>query len=280
MDWLTRMNKALDYIEANLDGDIDYKTLGQIAACSAGLFQRVFVNLTGVALSEYIRRRKLTVAAFELQSTDCRVIDIAVKFGYDSADAFTVAFKRMHGVTPAGARRPGVVLKSYQRLTFTISIKGVVEMNYRVEEKEAFTAVGKVITASQKNNPIPKFWGTCNKDGTSAKLCEIGKGKPLLGICYDMRPDETFSYMVGIEAEPADSGSFETVNVPKSTWLIFESIGPMPDAILDVWKRVWSEFMPQSIYKHAGTPDMEVYYDGDNSAADYRCEVWIPVVKK
>jgi len=149
-------------------------------------------KFTGIPLLEYIRRRRLTKAAFDLKTSDCKIIDIAVKYGYESSDAFNVAFKRLHGVTPSVARLPDVMLKSYPRLSFTLSIKGDVEMNYRILKKESFNVTGKVVVNSQENNKIPQFWGDCWKDGTVDRLFEIGNCKPILGICYNGKSDGTF----------------------------------------------------------------------------------------
>jgi AraC family transcriptional regulator len=142
MDWLERMNSAMEYIEANLDGDISYDRIAQIACCSTYHFQRMFPFITGVTLSEYIRRRRLTLAAFELQTTNTKVIDVAVKYGYDSPEAFARAFKNLHGIMPVSARDKGVSLKAYPRMSFHISIKGDVEMNYRIEQRGPFEMFG------------------------------------------------------------------------------------------------------------------------------------------
>jgi len=280
MDWLKRMNTVLDYIEARLDGEINFNEIGLISLCPAGLFQRIFVNITGISLSDYIRRRRLTEAAFDIKTSDCKVIDIAIKYGYESADAFNVAFKRLHGITPTMARLPDIMIKSYPRLSFTLSIKGDIEMNYRIIEKESFKTLGKVIITSQESNQIPQFWTDCWKDGTVDTLLENGKSDPLLGICYNAKDDGTFCYMIGIETKDVSIEGMESTIIPASTWAVFESVGAMPHAIQNVWKRVFSEFLPSSKYKHAGTPDLELYYEGDSSKEDYRCEVWIPITKK
>lgn len=242
MDWLTQMNEALDYIESHLTDEIDLDEIGRITACPAGLFQRIFPKIIGIPLSEYIRRRKLTLAAYDLQVSDCKVVDVAMKYGYETADAFTVAFKRMHGINPAAVKENGVSLKAYPRLTFTLLVKGVTEMNYRIEEKEDIRTVGVVIKASQENNPIPDFWGECYENGTAEKLCKTSPGKPLIGICCNMNNDGTFNYMIGIETTAAVPDGMSELIIPKSTWAIFESVGPMPEAIQNVWQRIYSEF--------------------------------------
>ena len=142
MDWLDKMNSALDYVEINLMHEIDFNVVAQKACCSNYNFQRMFSFITGTTLSEYIRRRRLTLAALELQSSDIKVIDLALKYGYDSPVSFTRAFQTLHQLTPTDARREGTTLKAYSRISFQISIKGENEMNYRIETREAFSVFG------------------------------------------------------------------------------------------------------------------------------------------
>ena len=174
MEWLKRMNDALSYLEDNLDEHIDYPKLAKIACTSVYNFQRMFSFITDVSLSEYIRRRRLTLAAFELQNSSIKVIDLALKYGYESPEAFTRAFLNVHGVTPTLARNKGVQLKAYPRLSFHISIKGDVEMNYKIEQKDAFTVFGVegIFTTENGENlkTIPKFWYDEFHKGTLDKI--------------------------------------------------------------------------------------------------------------
>jgi len=142
MDSLSSMNKALAYVEEHLTEDIDYSEVSKIACCSEYHFKRMFSFLSGIGLSEYIRRRRLTLAAFDLKDTSLRIIDVAVKYGYDSADSFSRAFYSMHGILPSEARSESAQLKAYPRMTFQLSIKGGCEMNYRIVEKGPFKIVG------------------------------------------------------------------------------------------------------------------------------------------
>lgn len=142
MDSLKSMNRALKYIEENLTNDIDFKEVAKLAFCSEYHFKRMFSFLAGVSLSEYIRRRRLTLAAFELKDSNVKVIDIAIKYSYKSPDSFARAFQHLHGIRPSEARNNGHSLKAYPPMTFQLSIKGGSEMNYRIEEKEAFRIVG------------------------------------------------------------------------------------------------------------------------------------------
>ena len=129
MDWLDSMNKAIEYIESNLDDEISYEKASRIACCSVFHFQRMFSYIAGVPLSEYIRRRKMTLAAFDLQSTDDLIIDLSLKYGYESPTAFNRAFQGIHGISPSQARKTGTELKAYPKISFTISIKGEEQMN-------------------------------------------------------------------------------------------------------------------------------------------------------
>ena len=285
MNLLEGMNSALEYIEDNLDGEIDYAALARIACCSQYHFQRFFVSVTDIPLSEYIRRRRLTQAALALQKTDAKVIDVALRFGYQSSDAFCRAFSLLHGVTPSKARAPGVVLKAYPRLTFTLTIKGVVALQYRIEEKEAFKIVGVKKWFSTEGQAqlqeIPKFWNTVNTDGSGDMIYSLMDVEPCgcLGICADMY-DNGIDYWIAVATTKECPPNLEETVIPASTWAIFEVIGAMPKAIQDVWSRAFSEWLPSSGYEHAKTPEIEWYGYGDMTSPTYRSEIWMPVVKK
>jgi AraC family transcriptional regulator len=168
MDLLKNLNEAIKYIEENLTDDIDFKEVIRQAYCSEYHFKRMFSFLAGIPLSEYIRRRRLTLAAFELKDSSVKVIDIAIKYGYGSPDSFTRAFQSLHGVTPSEARDNGSSLKSYPKMTFQISITGGSEMNYRIVEKEAFCIVGikkRVRIIFNGINPeIASMWESLDSD--------------------------------------------------------------------------------------------------------------------
>ncbi len=297
MDWLERMNGAMDYIEGRLASDIDYEAAARIACCSSYHFQRMFSFITDVPLSEYIRRRRLTLAAFELQENGARVIDVALKYGYDSPNSFTRAFQSLHGVTPSSARDRGVQLKAYPRMSFHISIKGDVEMNYKIEQKAAFKVFGAetIIDMTDDRNfeEIPKFWGKCHKNGTVDRLesfemprYESGLFKVNSVMCYRKTEGNTFPYMIGIVDLYNKLNAPEeltVVNVPACTWAIFRSeehgFDDLSEKVQAVWKRIFPEWFPTSGYDHAGTAELEMTYETKEKERFYT-EVWIPVVKK
>lgn len=296
MDWLSRMNGAINHIEENLDGEIDYEELARITCCSTYHFQRMFSFITDVPLSEYIRRRRLTQAAFELQNSNVRIIDLALKYRYDSPNSFTRAFQAMHGVTPRTARDQGVRLKAYPRMSFSIMIKGDVEMDYKVIEKGAFRVFGLErlidMTGGSNFRMIPEFWHECRMNGTLEKLAAIPVPDNADGLCslnsvmcYRDTGKDTFPYMIGIvdftgsARVPEDLAAVE---VKPYTWAIFRSEEHgMNDAsaiIQKLWSRIFPEWFPTSGYDHAGGPELEMTYalPGDK----FYTEVWIPVVRK
>ena len=182
MGLLKNMNGALKYIEENLTNDIDFKEVARIALCSEYHFKRMFSFLAGISLSEYIRRRRLTLAAFELIDSNVKVIDIAIKYGYSSPDSFARAFQNLHGITPSETRNNGHSLKSYPQMSFQLSIKGGNEMNYRIEVKEAFRIVGikkrVPIIFSGVNPEISLMWESLD-DETINKLKKLSNVTPL-----------------------------------------------------------------------------------------------------
>ncbi len=285
MEWLERLNQAIGYIEANLEGNIEYDAAARIACCSTFHFQRMFSYIAGVPLSEYIRRRRMTNAGLALQQGEHKIIDLALRYGYDSPTAFSRAFAGVHGMPPSEARRPGVQLKAYPRISFQITIKGETEMNYRIEQKEAFRIVGVkrhyCLDAEQSMAQVPLFWSETVADGTFARICALPAAEPcgILGVCADMMSKD-FDYYIACATDAPVPESMCEYTVPACTWAVFECIGPMPNAIQKLQRRVVAEWLPSSGWEYADAPDIELYTQGDLSAPDYRSEVWLPVVKK
>ncbi len=285
MEWLKRLNLAIGYLEENLAEEIHYEEAAKLACCSTFHFQRMFSYLAEVPLSEYIRRRRMTVAAFELMNTDEKVIDIAMKYGYDSPTAFNRAFQSIHGVSPSEARKKSVSLKAYPRISFQISIKGEKEMNYKIEKKDAFRIVGVKerfsMNVEEGFAKVPLFWKRTIEAGLIPELCKLIDKEPaaLLGISSGMDGKEFDYFIAAVSDKEIPQGMEESV-IPAADWAIFECVGPMPEAIQNLQKRIMTEWLPASGYEYADAPDIEVYPEGDQGADDYRCEVWLPVRKK
>lgn len=288
MDWITGIQSAVNYIEDHITDELDYEEIARQAACSNFYFQRIFSVLCGMTLGEYIRLRRLTLAGSELSATDEKVIDVALKYGYESPESFARAFSRFHGITPSEAKRDGSRLKSFSRLSVQIILKGGNIMDYRIVEKEAFRVIEKAeihsIVDSANVNTIPGFWERARKDGTISTLS--GKSRMdgyIFGICYgNPRTDaKTFEYAIGaVCAEDcvAPEG-YRISEIPARTWAVFECRGAMPDAIQNLWHRICAEFFPTSGYKPTYEMDIEAYTEGDMSSPDYRSEIWVPVIK-
>ncbi|QUL56668.1 AraC family transcriptional regulator [Paenibacillus tritici] len=286
MEWLIRMKNALDYMESKMTEPLRIEEIAAVAYVSPFHFQRMFSMLTGVTVADYIRKRRLTLAAQELAVSKLRVLDVALKYGYDSPESFAKAFRKAHGITPSAARESGVQLKAFPRLSFQLSLKGDQEMDYKIVNKEAFTVIGKSMEVTTKDGEnfrrIPQFWDECNADGTSDKLVEFAPSGEWLGICMNMDMEkEMLSYWIGVEADAStDPQGYETTVVPAASWAVFKSEGALPHAIQNVWQRIFQEWFPGTGYEHTGGPEFELYPPGDTSAEDYVCEVWIPVMKK
>ncbi len=285
MDWLNYMNEAIDYIEKRLDDEVDYNEAAKIACCSLFHFQRTFSFIAGIGLSDYVRQRRMTLAAFDLLNSSEKVIDIALKYGYTSPTAFTRAFISMHGIAPSMVRVHGIPLSSYPRITFHLSIKGGKEMKYRIEEKPAMRFVGKKEAVSNVGGAnyvrIPQIWQEVDRDGLFEKIMGLSNTEPsgVVGICANFRESD-FDYFVASASDKAVPEGMDELTIAGGLWVVFECVGPMPDAIQAVWKRIFSEWFPSASYEHAGTAEIEWYSDGDGCAADYRSEIWIPIQKK
>ncbi len=274
MDWVNRMNKAIDYIENHLTDEIDEKELNKITACSFSLFQGSFNQITGISLSEYIRRRKLTRAAYDLQNTCDKVIDIGLRYGYQSSDAFSVAFKRLHGITPTEARNDGVKLTFYCRLSFALTIKGVDRMDYTIIEREPFKVMGiRRITPYGGGT-----WAIVKSDGSNEAIKELSGRFYDLGLCFGFREDGSNDYMCAIEWEKEVIPGLDNFEYPKAIWLKFEAMGSISGQVLgNVWNKINNEFLPQSKYKKSGLPTIEKYVFWDEATDKCSVEIWIPV---
>ncbi len=285
MDWLDHMNAAIDYIEERLEDEIDYNEAAKIACCSLFHFQRMFSFVAGMGLSDYVRQRRMTLAAFDLLNSSEKIIDIAMKYGYTSPTAFTRAFINMHGIAPSMIRVHGVPLSSFPRITFHLSVLGGKEMKYRIEEKPTMRFVGKKEAITNKGGAnfarVPQIWEELCKDGSYAQIMALSNQEPsgVMGICANFRESD-FDYFIASATDKDIPEGMEELKVAAGLWVVFECVGPMPDAIQAVWKRIYSEWFPSSGYEHAGTAEIEWYSDGDGSAADYQSEIWIPIQKK
>lgn len=290
MDWITGISKAIDYIEEHITEPTDYARAAKEACSSPFNFQRVFALLCGYTLGDYVRMRRLTLAGEALLSTDAKVIDVALKYGYDSPESFSRAFTRFHGVSPSAVRK-GAAIRSFSRICVKLILTGGSIMEYRIEKKQAakiicrrreFTKPGDDYT----NREIPEFWNECGRDGSIQKLCgyikDSAQFKGLLGVCFSTEmTDSGFSYGIGAEYDSeSDPQDFEIVEIPAYTYAVFTVRGRMPDAFRETYRKICTEFFPQSGYEYGNGVEIEVYPSADVQNPDYFCEIWIAVKPK
>ncbi len=285
MEWLKNLSNAIDYIENNLAGEISYEEAAKIACCSTYYFQRMFTYVAGISLSEYIRHRRMTQAAFDLQTTDMKVLDVALKYGYTSPTSFNRAFQSVHGISPISAKTQGSVLNAYPPIKFSVKVTGGNVMSYRVEEKEATRIVGIRIplTLDMEENIkiVPPFWSTALKSSQFPEICNLSNQFPkgVLGVTACQSSDEIYYYIAAATDKPTPDGMFE-YEIPAATWVIFESDGRFKESIQSIFRRFLTEWLPFSGYTYAELPDIEVYPISKERPQEGHSEVWIAVKKE
>lgn len=291
MDWVKSFQGAINYIEEHITEPIDYDKVAARMNLSSFYFQKIFAVICGFTVGEYIRNRRLTLAGSELASTDNRIIDIALKYGYDTPEGFTRAFTRFHGAAPNAVRKHGAPLRSFSKLSVSITMKGGNQMDYKIIKKPAFKIIAKQqrfekIEDVQGRSDIPAFWTECHSDGTIKFLTENLKkdgvlGNSLAGMCLeDSTTAKDFPYLIGAEYSGGEvPESYKLVDVPAAEWAVFKIKAldqeKLPASIQQTWHNIFTEFFPSSNYKPAGNFDLEVY-----STDCYNAEIWISVTAK
>ncbi|MBS5062990.1 MAG: AraC family transcriptional regulator [Hungatella hathewayi] len=282
MEWIERLNQTINYMEEHLTGEIAYEELARLACCSTYHYQRMFGYMAGVSLSEYIRRRRMSLAAVDLLGGEEKIVDLALKYGYSSPTAFNRAFQSVHGIAPSAVKKGGANVKTYPPISFKITVKGVEEMNYRIENREEIRIVGitqPLHKEIEKNfEVVPQMWGKAAMDGTIPRLAGMMDGQPmgLLGVsaCGE---EENWRYFIAVASSaPAEDG-LEEYRIPASTWAVFSGSGTNL-SIQELERRIVTEWLPTSGYEYGNAPDIEVYLNPDPANAQF--EVWIPVRKK
>ena len=289
MDELKQLNLAMGYIEANITDDIDFQKAARIAGCSEYQFKRMFPFLSGINLSEYVRRRRLTLAALELHKHDGRVLDLAIKYGYDSPDSFTRAFQAFHGMTPTEARKDDAVVKAFPPMTFQLTIAGGNEMNYRIIDKDAFNIVGikKRISLVYEgvNHQMDDMW-TSLTEKDFIELKQLSNAEPGGIICASTNFSEGRSegtmldQYIGVASTKNVPERWEVLPVDACTWAIFTAIGDFPTTLQNLWARIFSEWLPTSGYELISGPEILWNEGKDTTLPDYKSEIWIPVKQR
>lgn len=285
VEWMDAIQNAINFIEEHITDDITAEDVANHVYMSAFYFQKGFSMLCGFTVSEYIRNRKLALAGGELASTDIKVIDVALKYGYDSPDSFTKAFTRFHGVSPSAVRKGDSVIRTFAPLKLKISLKGGYMMNYKIVKKDSFTVMGlsRVFECETCKQDIPKFWDEFVESENTKYL------SGWFGINIDPEMGgSTFEYLIADPYNPSAEvpEGFVTRTIPAFTWAVFSCDGPMPTALQDVNQKIFSEWLPAlKEYEFAAGYCIEMYddptkYEKGTEDEHYHSEIWIPVKNK
>lgn len=284
MNWFESMTNSIEYIEQHLTQELLIEEVAKVANTSTFYYQRMFMLMTDMSVQTYIRNRRLTLAAMELMEKNVKIIDVAFKYGYDSSEAFSRAFKKMHGVSPSAVKNNKTPIKAFLKLMIQITLKGDLPMKYRLENKPAFSFYGmsKMFSTIDGANfkEIPLFWQQTMEDGSFNGMIKHAQDSKCLGVCMpmDVNQDTSFDYIIGaFSKEPVEG--YSNYEVQAHEWAVFELEGPMHEVLQATWKRIFSEWFPQTGFNHADLPELEVYFDGDLTAKDYYMEIWIPIVR-
>lgn len=286
MEWNEKLKEIIDYVEDHLqrrEEPIDENVVAEIAGCSFGFFQKVFSYMNGISFSEYIRSRKLTLAGYDLKSTDLKVVDISYKYGYASPTSFTKAFQQFHGVTPKEARDKETELKIAPKM----QMSNRQQYSWHIEQREAFRLVGKSRTFSCRNGEhyalIPAFWNECQRAGDLAALSSLdrGKNKGIFGLFthFDEQLNET-TYSIMVECDQEAPPGFEETAIRKASWAVFDCRGSIPQSIHNGWNYLNEEWLIKYPFKHAPCPELEWYSDGDQTSDTYKAQIWIPIIEE
>lgn len=275
--WIEGIQNAIEYIENNLTEELKIEDIAEKACVSAFHFQRTFNILCGFTVGEYIRNRRLSLAAQELSKADAKVIDVALKYGYDSPESFTRAFAKFHGISPSAAKIKGANLKSFARIKIKLTLEGGKKLEYKIVEKAQFTVMGKVrsFNVDTGYDEIPKFWQEHNQSEEKNIVCGM------YGICMD-NDGKKFDYLIADNYLPWNEipDGYETRVIPAGTWAVFPCRGALPKSLQDVNTKIWSEWLPScKEYKLAGNYLIEMYTPPTENPDDYYCEIWVPVEK-
>lgn len=300
MDILKRMNIAVQYIEDNITEKIDYNEIAKKVFCSSYNFHRMFTFICDISPSEYVRRRRLTFAVFDLIDNNLKVIDVAFKYGYESTISFARAFKSMHGFSPSKAKNNKNNLIAFPRMSFQIKIKGVEKMEYRIEKKGKLEFYG--VEAIVSNIGDDKYYSNAGK--LWEELFSDGRYNDIYGkrgydnhpefndLCsvhavmnYKKTPKDTFAYMVGaFKTKDSKTEGYSTITIPETTYAIFPSIkfkwGDIGSIINNMMNKIYTEWFPTTEYEKDDKAELEVYGGSEGSGDVAYIELWIPIKKK
>lgn len=279
------LQKAINYMEEHLLDQITIEDIAKRADVTSFHFQRVFMILTDLSVGEYLRRRRLTLAAQELTSTTCKIIDLAYKYGYDTPESFSKAFRKQHGISPTGARKGMGKIQSYNRISIQVKLKGVEPIKYHIIERDSFQVIGIKrefsCGAEDAGIPgIPEFWGEATENGIVNQLVQLTNGqiKGLLGITENFNAEKNVvDYWIATEYSGDVPDGFMSYDIPAAKWVVFEVKGKVPSSIINAWKQIYSEWFPSNGYEPAKIAPIEAYIDSDLDSPNSYNEIWVAI---
>ncbi|MFF8866148.1 GyrI-like domain-containing protein [Streptomyces sp. NPDC015139] len=282
---LERLNQAMEHIECRLDRRIEGADLARIALTSEYHLRRLFSALAGMPLSEYIRRRRLTVAGAEVLAGDRTLLEIGVRYGYTSGEAFARAFRAVHGVGPGEARRSGAPLQSQPRLSFRLTVEGSSSMRYRIVQKDEFRVVGRKarvpLVHLGVNPAIAEFVRGLGQE-TLQRIQSLSDQEPpgIVAVTDNLDPGRAegteLDYYHGVVTRAAAPQDMDTLTVPAGSWAVFGNSGPFPEALQYLWRDVFTQWFPSNPYQSRPGPEiLRTRLSPDATGAD--AELWIPV---
>lgn len=292
MGWIEGLNDAMDYIEANLGGELDLAQAARLAACTEGQFRRMFSYIADIGLGEYVRRRRISRAALDLSRGE-RVVDVAVRYGYGSPTAFNRAFRDALGISPSEAKRPGAPLSVFPRLSFSLTVTGAEPLPWRIVPWDGMRLVGVSLPCGpseagllaqmveEGRAALERFWGGASRSGSIDALLALADGSGPAGVLgVNVSEGGELSYWMAVASSGEAPAWADEIHVPASTWAVFDCTGPCDVATAEHYRRIFSEWLPSSGYELAGDVSLEVYPRGDFSSRGYRSEIWMPVARR
>ena len=293
MEWIASLQQAIEYMEQHLLEDINYEDVARQVHTSSYEFHRAFSFLTGMTANAYIRNRRLSLAGMEIASSDAKITDIAMKYGYETPESFTKAFTRFHGIAPRYAREESAKLVLFNPLAIKITVEGGKSMDYRIVQTKSQKFIAMVrsfsneIINDEENHDIPDFWGECIENKLLEPMSALrpaGK-RDLYGLCSPAKEGaDTFEYGIGVlldddtlpfDMEEMKLAGYRIWDVKPGTYVVFDCIGEDGDCISETWSKFYKEFLPQMGYEAEQETDYEIYLEEGRSGLF--CELWIPI---
>ncbi len=286
MEWNDKLQTIIDYVENHLqrkEEPIDYNEIAKIADCSFSFFQKVFSYINGLSFADYVRQRKMTLAGYDLKSTNMKIVDISYKYGYDSPTSFTKAFQQFHGLSPKDARQKETTL------TITPKMQVTYKQSYtwNIKKMSHIRLIGKAKRISCNNNEhyktIPEFFNEFLRSSNYPQLISLDCGNPkgIFGLVdyYDKETNE-INYCIMIQSDKELPVGYYEINLPETTWAIFDCRGSVPQSIQKGWTYLNEEWLLKYPFKHAACPELEWYSDQDQSSSQYLSQIWIPIMEE